>query len=556
MKKTTLFLCLMMAHFFLFGQNLLDNTQVKWGNEMKFNKKMTLSEVAAADKTGYYLIKRKYAQEVRESQKLPHLEKYDQNLRYVKSVDLSKLDLPGKPSFVNLLHLNQQLWLFYATDPGKGGKEGLYRLAIDGNSLRPDGDSHFVMETGNKGDKSGFAGLGISLKSTDPQFYFHHVPNQDRLLIVHENGALKKQEKLVNLLVLDLEFNPIWIREETIHANSDELEVVNALLDSNDNAHLLSKSMPANIGVKALFKQEKYFFTLTSVTQNGKEALHKQIDLQENQINAANIQVNQDGALYFGGFYTNANRATKGTGGTYFLKINGKDHSLLSQQIEAFDASFLTRGLSEGKAKRKSKKLAQGKNPEDSYFFLDEIIIKNDGTVVFVGEDRQETTVSNTSASPNTGVVSTSVNHHYSYGSIVVAEFSPEGERNWAKKIVKNQKSTNDSGFYFSYSVSLINNNLYFIFNDNVKNLGYNGRGKVERFTPKSYKEHMMTFARLDGEGNVSRSSLSMNRNRNLMTITPVNTQTDEHEMVVYGQHKKKYRLARLDFDPKMLAAE
>ncbi len=66
----------------------------------------------------------------------------------------------------------------------------------------------------------------------------------------------------------------------------------------------------------------------------------------------------------------------------------------------------------------------------------------------------------------------------------------------------------------------------------------------------------MMTFAKLSSEGAISRSSLSMNSNRNLMTITPVSTQTGDHEMVVYGQYKKKYRLARLEFDPKMLAVE
>lgn len=33
---------------------------------------MVLSEVAAKDETGYYLIKRKMLQEVRGSQKLPH----------------------------------------------------------------------------------------------------------------------------------------------------------------------------------------------------------------------------------------------------------------------------------------------------------------------------------------------------------------------------------------------------------------------------------------------------------------------------------------------------
>ncbi|MBD3629126.1 hypothetical protein [Cyclobacterium sp.] len=558
MKKATLFLCLCMVHSFLFGQKLPDNAQLKWGNEMKFNMGMTLSEVAATDDSGYYLIKRKIRQELQESKKLPYLEKYDQNLRLLKSVDLSKLDLAGKPDFEHILQWNKQLWLFYTTDPGKGEQEGLYRVALDAQNLRLAGKSQFVMAAEDKKAKPGIGGLGINLRITSPKFHFYPTPDEDKLLIVRESGDVSKKQKGVNLLVMDQQFKPLWTRDETLQADSDELDLVNALLDSNGNAHLLSKSQLDNAAYKitSLFKPEKYFFTLISISENGNKALHKKINLEEYQINAANIQVNQDGHVYFGGFYTEEANADKSTGGTYFLKMDGNSQTVLHQKTEAFDATFLTRGLSEGKAKKTSKKLKKGKSVEDSYFFLDEIIIKSDGSVAFVGEDRYEWVSSSTGSSAGSGMTTTSTTFHYEYGSIVIAEFDPNGTRKWAKKIVKNQKSTGDEGFFFSYSVSMINNNLYFVFNDNVKNLGYNGKGKVARFTPKSYKEHMMSVATLDSNGNVSRSSLSMNSNRNLMTITPVNTQTGDFEMVVYGQYKKKYRLARLAFDPQMLAAD
>ncbi len=38
------------------------------------------------------------------------------------------------------------------------------------------------------------------------------------------------------------------------------------------------------------------------------------------------------------------------------------------------------------------------------------------------------------------------------------------------------------------------------------------------------------------------------------MTIIPVNTKVGYHEMVVYGLHKKKCRLAKLAFDPNLIA--
>ncbi|WP_439482241.1 hypothetical protein [Cyclobacterium plantarum] len=558
MKKATLFLCLCMVHSFLFGQRLPENAQLKWGNEMKFNKKMTLSEIAATDESGYYLIKRKIRQELQESKKLPYLEKYDLNLRMVKSADLSKLDLAGKPNFEHIMQWNNQLWLFFTTDPGKGEQEGLYRVALDAQNLRLAGKSQFVMAAEDKKAKPGIGGLGINLRITSPKFHFYPTPDESKLLIVRESGEVRKKQKEVSLLLADQQLNPIWTRDETLQADSDELELVNALLDSNGNVHLLSKSQPADVAYKitSLFRQERYFFTLVSITGDGKKALHKNINLAEYQINAANIQVNEEGHLYFGGFYTEEGKANKSTGGTYFLKIDGNNQTVLHQQTEAFDVAFLTRGLSEGKAKKTSKKLKKGKSVEDSYFFLDEIIVKSDGSVAFVGEDRHEWVTSSTGSATGSGIHTTTNTFHYDYGSIVIAEFDPNGTRKWAKKIVKNQVSTGDEGFFFSYSVSMINNNLYFVFNDNVKNLGYNGKGKVARFTPKSYKEHMMSVATLDSKGAVSRSSLSINSNRNLMTITPVNTQTGDFEMVVYGQYKKKYRLARLAFDPQMLAAD
>jgi len=66
----------------------------------------------------------------------------------------------------------------------------------------------------------------------------------------------------------------------------------------------------------------------------------------------------------------------------------------------------------------------------------------------------------------------------------------------------------------------------------------------------------MITLVKLDKEGTITRSSLSVHNNRNLMIITPANTQTGNHEMVVYSLHKKKYRPAKLTFDPGMMALE
>jgi hypothetical protein len=550
MKKATLFLCLLMAHSFLFGQKLPDNTQVKWGQEQKFDKKMTLTEMGASDETGYYVLKRKVLQEMRGSAKLPFLEKYDKNLNKLRSVDLSNSGLPGTPMFEQLLTWNGELWLFFMTDPGKGEKEGLYRVALDPKSLKPKGKSEFVLAAGSKNGKPLFHSLGYGLKSNRSQYHITTYEEQEKMLIVHEHAGVSNNQKLINVVVLDAQFNLIWEKAEKLMANSERLSLVTSILDSEGNAHVLSEDILKN--TRSVFNREKSLFSLISIVGNGEKTLYKKIEQENYQINQARIEADDMGNVYLGGFYSE-DKGNNSTGGTYFLKLNGGDQKVIVQKADQFEEAFLTSGLSNAKAKKTSKKLSKGKGVEDSFFQLDNIFIKDDGSIVFVGEDRLDYVITSREVG-GPKVMSSSSSYKYRYGNIIVAEFDPNGQRNWAKKILKDQQSADDAGFYFSYSVSMINNNLYFIYNDHIKNVAYKGQGKVERFNPKKPKEQIMAFVKVDAEGYLERSFLSMYNNRNLMTITPVNTQVGYHEMVVYGMHKKKYRLARLSFDPNLVA--
>lgn len=552
MKKATLLLCLLMAHVWTFGQKLPDNTQVKWGKERKFDKKMTLTEIAASDETGFYILKRKVLQEIRGFATLPFLEKYDQNLNFVKSVDLSRSGLPGSPVFEQLLIWDDQLWLFYMTDPGNGAKNGLYRIALDSKTLKPKGKGEFVLAAGKKNAKPLLGSMGMGLKRNRSQYHISTYDEHGKLLIVHEHAEISKNQKLIDLVVFDSQFNLIWEKEEKIVAKSDRLDIVNTLMDENGNVHLLSEDKLSK-GISVM-KTEESLFTLTSILESGEKTLHKKLDSDHFRIQEAKINADTEGNVYVGGIYTET-RGNRRSGGTYLLKLNGSNQEKVFQRADPIDEAFLTSGSSKTKAKKTSRKLRKGRNTEDAYFHLDEIMIKDNGAIVFVGEDRLETTSIKNRDFNNPGVgSSTSTSHRY--GNIVVAEFEPNGERKWIQKVLKDQRSRDDGGFFFSYSVSMINDNLYFIFNDNIKNLAYKGHGKVVPFNPKKPKQQIMAFVKVDGEGKMERSFLSMYRERSLMTIIPMNTKVGYHEMVVYGLNKKKYRLAKLAFDPNLVAEQ
>lgn len=543
MKKTALFICLLITQFALYGQNFSDNIQVKWGEKHKFKKLMSLSEVIAHDETGYLVETRKYLHSNPRSPKFPFLEKYDKNTNLVKSVDLSKYDLPGKPSFRKLITWNNQLWIFYTTDPGDNKEAGLYRIAIDPKNLTLQGESHFLLSSSKSIVKPSFNPITIvGLEKTKSIFHIFPDKKQGKLLIVHQDPETEKKQKLVTALVLDNQFIPLLKQDENIHAMSGNFWIEDAILDSNGNVHLLSVDVIDN-GV--INYREKSFFSVISIPANGGQVLHKKLNLGEQNLAQAKIAANKEGHLFLGGFYTEENY-NKSVAGTYLLKMDGNNQQLIQQKMEPFEKEFLISGLKNSKAKKVSKKLDKGNQLEDSMFYLDQIMVKDNGNVTLLGEER----------SSYRFTVDNSIKTRYVFGSIAVAEFDADGNKIWVKKIVKDQSSSNGGNFYFSYSVNVINNNLYLIYNDQEKNLSYNGDGSVEEYDPGSVKKPAISLIKIDEEGNLSKKSLSFADDRRLLNLPRVNTLVGTNEMIIYGEIKKKYRLAKVTFGSGMVASE
>jgi len=78
--------------------------------------------------------------------------------------------------------------------------------------------------------------------------------------------------------------------------------------------------------------------------------------------------------------------------------------------------------------------------------------------------------ITTTSTDANGGTRTTTVYYYY-YNDIIVININPGGETEWTKKIAKRQPSSNDGGFFSSYSLSIVKDKMYFVFNDSPKNL-------------------------------------------------------------------------------------
>ena len=217
-----------------------------------------------------------------------------------------------------------------------------------------------------------------------------------------------------------------------------------------------------------------------------------QIDWQGKFINGMTVSTNKKGDFVLAGFYSELNE--DGLAGTYFLRIDSDEKKAWTPSFHALDIDFFNQNMTAAKAKRVAHDMRVGFVPKElrNYTYRSYRPM-SDGGVRLIGE--HELVLWKTLDR---------VVHHY--GDIAVINLKPNGEIDWAKRIGKHQRTGVDHVIYSSYGMMESDNTLAFFFNDNEKNRGYDGVGRV---APMRKNMHtVLTMAEVDEKGELSRSVL------------------------------------------------
>jgi hypothetical protein len=116
----------------------------------------------------------------------------------------------------------------------------------------------------------------------------------------------------------------------------------------------------------------------------------------------------------------------------------------------------------------------------------------------------------------------------------------------WTSKIPKRQVTSNDGGHFSSYfSVYDDDKNIYFVFNDNPKNIMVKEGSKTSNFNGK---ESVINLLKLNEEGAWEKSILAKNDEQDIITRPKVARLTFNNEAYIYAEWKKNYRLGKIIF--------
>jgi len=530
MKKTLLIFGMLLWSFHtLNAQKVASNVEVKWTKEKKSKKSFYPEEIFAIDKTGYYM-RVSSGGAFNFKTKLLH---YDPQFKLVKSAELKLGKGSKRRNFNAIVHLNDKLYLFTSYKNKKTRKHSLYLQTVDKKTLTPSAKPKklatidFAKKTKrNAGDYS----IVISRDSTK--------------VLVYYNLPYKKNEKeKFGFQVYDNNMNELWKKNVTLPYIDKLFIIEDFIVDNNGAVHVLGKVFNKKLRNKRKGKTN-YKFQILSYYKDEDEVKKYDIRLKDKFINKILLTVNNDNNIICSGFYSDMDADV--ANGVFFLTIDGQTKQVLTESYKKFDADFLTQYLSKARKKRVKKRMAKGKKGMLVHYDLDDIVTKSDGGAVLIGEYYNVVAV--TSTTTMNGVTTTRTTYYYYYGNIIAVNIAPDGQITWAKKVPKLQISINRPGYFASYAKMITDKHIYFIYNDNPKNLTTTKNQKGKIYSLRGPKKSIITLATIDLDGNLKREMIKKPEKSKLYITPRVCRQLNKKTMVLFGQRGKRYRFARLIF--------
>ncbi|WP_420581001.1 hypothetical protein [Reichenbachiella sp.] len=528
MKNLTLGILIWLS-FPVYSQ-LIDNEEfnVSWKPEQKEEKSFYFDKVVAID-TNQYIVLRRGAANLK-SRGLVNkikLERYDTDLTKQGSYLIDFGKSCKSCDFQDAIEVNDRLFIFTAQINIKSKKYVLFRQEVDKTTLRPQVRVKIAELEMRKGIST--ARMSAIQKYTG-QFVFRTSQDKSRLLIQGIKAVDKNEIGQMTAYVFDEDLELNWSREIQLPFNSDLFDLKEVRIDEKSNVYFLGKKY---FEVKKNYRKGKpnFNYQLFSYRKNGQEECVYPIKLDDKFIVDMDLQVSALGDVFVAGFYSEEDAAL-GVAGTYVLKFDGESNQLVSSTTQVFDIGFITAHMSAGDERSARKKNAKGKSVELEWLRTTEIVLKEDGGVVLIGEQQYVEVKTMTS-----GGMSSSYTK-FNFNDIILINVSKKGEQVWAKSIPKKQRTTDDGGDFSSYGLVVAENKMFFIYNDHPLNKVPEKNTNIYTFDRS--KDSMVRMVVVDTDGNMKRTELFSSRETNLLTKPSAAEKISDRKVLLLGQRRKQ----------------
>ncbi len=531
MKKCSLFfatllLIVLEAH----GQMNTTKVNVTWGVEQIINRRTVFDDIIGSDHEGTYIIKR-----TGKGKSALIIEKYGNDMLLKKSVPFILGVKEAGRVYQYARQIDDELILFSTVLDNKSKVNLLYAQTINKENLT----------LNSKLTKIGAIEFDGKSKHNSGSFTCTISNDEKRILIYYNLPYERGKNQKLSYHIFDKDLNLLWEKNVTLPYENELFTVVDYDIHENGDLYLLSKIFKEK-AKESKKRKPNYHYQIIAYTDEGAYKKEYPIILEGKFITDMKIAINQEGDIICGGFYSDNGTAT--INGSYFLKIDESTKFIVSKSFKEFGIDFITQNLTDNNKKKVQKRQDKGKDVELHKYDLEDIVLKEDGGAILVGEQFYLRIVTSTDYQGNI-----STTYHYYYNDIIVISIDPGGQIEWTEKIAKRQHTINDNGLYSSYALAIVENKLNFIFNDNAKNFLTSritkgkAKGVIYDFS-KQFKSSVAVLVQLDSDGRQVREALFNAKDAELLIRPKVADQISNEEMVIYGQKRKSERFGKITF--------
>jgi len=546
MKKILIITFSLLITLFSFAQNKSKKVKIKWGQIQNESKKSELENIVGYDNTGVYVVKGKKGILSLEFDSRT-IEHYNNKMFKMKSKELNFLKNGKKLKLQFFLHINNVLYMFSSLKDSDSKKDILYSQQVNKKTLSTNREYNKIVEVAwNKYDRMTKGEYNVEL-STD----------SSKILIYYNLSSAERENEEIGFSVFDNNMNMLW--EKTIEFSYDKklFDIHEITIDNKGDVFLIAKEY-INKRIDKKDGKPNYNFHVFNYYNNGNDFTDYPLKLKDYFITDFQIKINDNGEILCGGFYSKKGKAVLSSvsdifkyslsieskrakaakekahniKGSFLIKINTNTKEITASDSYEFDIKFIRKWknilFEEAKLNKDNTELRQ--------YDLKDIILTDEGNIIIVGEQSYEITTKVQGFSSTT----------YYYNDIIVTKISPEGAVKWVRRLPKRQATSQDYGKWSSYSLFEANNKLYFIFNDNPKNLQEKYKNNIKNFNKDT--KTITVLIEIDSEGEVSREVLFSSKEIGVLLEPKVCYQISDNEMILFGKRKKKQRFGKLTF--------
>ena len=356
----------------------------------------------------------------------------------------------------------------------------------------------------------------------------------------------KTEHYELNMLDAADDMQVVWKTNVDMPYKSQFFEILDGCTDEDGNFYMVGALFTDKYRNVTRDGFPSYTFKIFKYNASGK-VFEADIKLKDKFLTDLRLDIAGGGKLVCTGFYSNDKKTTS-VNGVYFLSINAQDGTVSKESTKKFELDMVTENMSDKVAKKTKKRAAKGKDLSLYEFRFDELIPRSDGGAIIIAEQYFVRTYTTTSSNSATGRMTTTTHYLYYYNDILVINVTPEGEIEWAHKIHKRQRTTDDIGYWSSYARINTGKELRFIFNDNAKNTPDKPTKEYKSFLGPT-KKAMVAVAGIDQNGDINRKLLFKSKNADTILRPKQYLQISAKSILIQSIRKKKYQYVKLTFD-------